>query len=248
MKLTLKSPVRPLVVAQAFGVNGAYYQANGLDIIGHDGLDLKAFHGEPIFASHDGQAFYEIDNYGGHGVVLITNTSFDYNGSQAAFKTIYWHMCDSSKEPKFKSPIEGNPWVQVKAGDLLGYADSTGLSTGDHLHFGLKPVTPNEPPQSIATLVPNNGYLGCIDPTPYLAEIIIDLKYGDTGDEVLKLQSALSALGYFTGDFYPHYGDITRAAVFAFQKDHIQLSFWERLQRGFYCGPKTRGALNNTGS
>lgn len=47
---------------------------------------------------------------------------------------------------------------QVKAGDLIGYADNTGkYTTGSHLHFGLRPVL----------FKPDNGYNGWIDPEPY---------------------------------------------------------------------------------
>ena len=57
---------------------------------------------------------------------------------------------------------------EVKCGDLLGLGDSTGLSTGDHLHFGLKPcnkdgVSSNE----------GNGYFGAIDPIPFYENIFV---------------------------------------------------------------------------
>lgn len=250
MKLQLKHPVEPLVIIQPFGVNGAYYQENGIGIQGHNGLDLQAHHGQHIYAAHDGQANYEIDDKGGHGVVVITNGSFDYKGGRSAFKTIYWHMVDSLKELQYKSPIEGNSWIQVKAGDLLGYADSTGLSTGDHLHFGLKAVYPNEPPQAVGTTNPDNGYLGAIDPSDFLPEaqphvFTSDIAMGDDGYECVKLQDRLLELGYFNHTTYPHYGELTRQAVLAFQIDHCNLSFWERIVlRGKSVGPKTRMALN----
>ena len=51
----------------------------------------------------------------------------------------------------------------VKAGDLIGHADSTGNSTGSHLHFGLYEQT-----ASGVRLNANNGYGGYLDPTPYM--------------------------------------------------------------------------------
>lgn len=192
-KLSLYYPVSPARLNQGYGVNGEYYQANGINIVGHNGDDLAAFHGQPIYASHAGTAFYEEDDSSGHGVVIITDqqydapTGFDEDGdlSKCFFKTIYWHMCDPVKESLYASPIwrasgevaNSGKGVLVKTGDLIGYADSTGLSSGDHLHFGLKAIKKGKPLLSgdapdvgiggWVNLYPNNGYLGAIDPTPY---------------------------------------------------------------------------------
>lgn len=258
MKISLKNPVSPFKIIQGFGVNGTYYQAHGINIIGHNGMDLQAYHGQPIYASHDGTAYYEIDTDQGHGVIVITDKQYDYLDGQSYFKTIYWHMVDSSKEPQFKSPVEGHTitgtGLPVKAGDLLGYADSTGFSSGDHLHWALKPVYQGESPQAWYNLVPNNGYLGCIDQTPYLENapkhiFSVDCSLGETNEEVRQLQLRLQSLGYFplnqtcTGFF----GSITRASVFRFQLDHIpNLSLYARyIARGSYCAEQTRNALNS---
>jgi murein DD-endopeptidase MepM/ murein hydrolase activator NlpD len=47
MKLELFWPVKPAPVSQSFGVNGAYYLANGIPIAGHNGIDFAATHGQP---------------------------------------------------------------------------------------------------------------------------------------------------------------------------------------------------------
>lgn len=242
MKLQLYYPVAPFKVLQGFGVNGAYYQAHGINIKGHNGLDLLASHGQPIYASHDGTAYYEVDGDQGHGVILITKDLYDYpDGTQGHFKTIYWHMVDSSKEPQFRSPVEGHTvpgiGLDVKMGDLLGYADNTGLSTGDHLHFGLKMVTPGEIDSTWISTGTDNGYMGAIDPTPYLNGLYasqasnttarhtfyLPMRYGDQGSEVLALQRCLQSIGYFPQTVQPtgFYGSVTRGAVFQFQQDYM---------------------------
>ncbi len=171
-KLSLFYPVKPNNVNQGFGVNGAYYQAHGINILGHNGIDFAATHGQPVYATHDGMAYFEIDSNQGHGVVIRSTEQADFDdGSTSYYKTIYWHLCDGDKEPQFTSPITATdytgPGQAVKAGDIIGYADNTGLSTGDHLHFSVKPIAPGEYPGTWDNVLQTNGYLGCIDAAPY---------------------------------------------------------------------------------
>ncbi|WP_395019808.1 M23 family metallopeptidase [Dongia sp.] len=187
MQLKLFLSIKPYRVNQGFGRDNTAASAlqtyRNLGLNGHNGLDLRASHGQPVYAAHAGVAYYEIDSNQGEGVVIRTAEPFDYKGGQAFFKTIYWHLCHPAKEPKLASPVflfeqqtpgQGMP---VKAGDLIGYADNTGLSTGDHLHFGLKPILPGDNNGTDATdfgigdfynVEQANGYYGAIDPTPYL--------------------------------------------------------------------------------
>lgn len=263
MKLSLYYPLKPHYITQKFGETAllSYYNANGVNFKGHNGIDLVSHHGDAIRASHDGEAWYEIDSSQGHGVVIRTNDKFEYGDSGCYFKSIYWHMCDSNKEPQYRSPIElftdiNKAGKQVKAGDIIGYADSTGLSMGDHLHFGLKPVAQNEFNGSFYNAAQENGYNGAIDPVPYFngqfAEDIqnfffqIDMKLGDKSEDVKQLQNKLRRLGYF---HYPvdtgFYGESTRNAVYAFQLDNVKLGWWaKKVYRGLYCYSNTREALN----
>lgn len=178
-------PMNPHHVNQGWGVNGAYYRANGINILGHNGLDLQAYTGQPIYAAHDGVAYFEVDANQGEGVVLITKDQYDYKGKQAYFKTIYWHMVDYSKHPQYKSPVldyqqkNGGKGMPTKQGDIIGFANTTGLATGPHLHFGLKPMVYGTSATSqdatddlrlglFQNIESANGYGGAIDPTPYL--------------------------------------------------------------------------------
>lgn len=157
MKFDLFYPVKPKIINQPFGNVSSTYTNMGL--AGHNGIDFFALHGEPVYATHDGVCFPEIDAQGGNGVVIRTNEAYDYNGTQVHFKTIYWHLTKDDAVVKTGQ--------QVKAGDLIGYADNTGLSTGDHLHFGLKPQAWNETDWTWVNAEQQNGYLGAINPTPY---------------------------------------------------------------------------------
>ena len=55
---------------------------------------------------------------------------------------------------------------RVKVGDLIGWADNTGVSTGDHLHYEVKPVD-----ELGNNVLRGNGFFGAIDPLPYLQNI-----------------------------------------------------------------------------
>lgn len=163
-KFELYFPVKPKRVNQSFGTNPEYYQKNITDesgkpiIEGHNGIDFYATHGQPVRATHDGVCYVGVDNREGYGVVIRTRESFDYNGREVFFKTIYWHLVNNI-------PVENGQ--VVKTGDIIGYADNTGLSTGDHLHFGLKPQAQGEENGSWYNVEQKNGYAGAIDPTPY---------------------------------------------------------------------------------
>ena len=159
MKLDLYLPLKVLpgetmFFSQVFGVNGTYYQNAGINIIGHNGLDIVTKHGQEVYAAHDGiitEAGTDIK--GGIGVVIRTKEKYDYLGGQNYFATWYWHL------ENFNVKIG----EEVSQGQLVGLADNTGFSTGDHLHFGLKALD-----DTFNTINKDNGYLGAIDPLPYL--------------------------------------------------------------------------------
>lgn len=157
MKLSLFYPVAPVNVNQKFGLPDPKYTALG--ILAHNGIDLASVHGQPVYAAHAGTCYPEVDDSGGNGVVIRTLITFDYEGTQVHFKTIYWHLMKADAVVKMGQV--------VKPGDLIGYADNTGLSTGDHLHFGLKPQTWSEENWTWMNPAQNNGFKGAIDPAPY---------------------------------------------------------------------------------
>lgn len=230
---TLKStiqlyyPIKPVHINQAFGQNmNSYYREKGL--LGHQGIDFRAFHGQPIFAAHDGICLPEIDDHGGNGVVIVS--------SDGTYKTLYWHLIDDDAVV--------DTGQKVKAGELIGYADNTGQSTGDHLHFGLCFF-----PQDF-----NNGYGGYTDPQPYFngkyAEDINNppaplpkfqftktLKMGSWNKEVRELQSFLKGVNLYSGVVDGIYGKVTMASVIAFQKAN-------NLQADGVVGQLTRKRLN----
>jgi murein DD-endopeptidase MepM/ murein hydrolase activator NlpD len=110
------------VVTQPFGVNPDIYAYWGLP--GHEGLDIRAPMGSKIYACADGEVYDVHDRiddshpYGRH--VRIRHAH--------GYRTVYAHL--------EKVLVSKNQ--QVKMREVIGKADSTGNSTGSHLHLTLK--------------------------------------------------------------------------------------------------------------
>lgn len=85
----------------------------------HKGVDFRAATGTPIPAAGAGRVVKRGYN-SGHGNFIRIR----HNGS---FETLYAHMS------KFKKGV--NVGTVVKQGQIIGFAGSTGLSTGPHLHY-----------------------------------------------------------------------------------------------------------------
>lgn len=162
MKLELFWPVSPVYINQSFGESPDYYKKYG--ILGHNGIDFMATHGQIVRAAHDGiVTFAGEDGSGGWGVVIRTEDEREYEtGKQALIKSIYWHFIPAI-------PVKAGQ--KVSCGDVLGFADNTGDSTGDHLHFGIKPVKRGEQEWQFDNIEQANGYHGAIDPFPFFGKV-----------------------------------------------------------------------------
>jgi murein DD-endopeptidase MepM/ murein hydrolase activator NlpD len=143
-------------IGQPFGANWADYSQFGL--IGHNGVDFPTSRGEPIFAAHDGWIVEQTARETGFGLRISQRIEADGK----YYLAIYGHML------RLEVPVDitynwDNMTRPVKQGQVIGYVDSTGYSTGDHLHFGLYEYAANGD-----KLNSNNGYGGAIDPSPYI--------------------------------------------------------------------------------
>jgi len=113
-------------------------------LLGHNGLDFGLPNDTPIYSPHDGR---------------ILENAYDKNGYG-------WYIKIESK--KEGSVLAHNRRFVVKIGDdvkkgeLVGYSDNSGFSTGSHLHWGYYRLPRNR----------KNGYNGYIDQTPYLKDNI----------------------------------------------------------------------------
>lgn len=87
----------------------------------HKGVDWAAPVGTPVEAAFDGEISFQGDGGSYGNLVKISHA----NGRE----TRYAHMQ--------KFAIASGVGTKVKAGDVIGYIGTTGLSTGPHLHFEL---------------------------------------------------------------------------------------------------------------
>lgn len=132
-------PVKPLVINQRFGENTACVSTDGKNTVitcnglkpppgfqslygpaGHLGLDLRAIHSQPVYCALDGVVDY-IDTKERSG--LDVRVVSEWRGRK--LKHIYEHLLGYQ-------PKKGD---KVSSGDLIGWADNTGYSSNDHLHF-----------------------------------------------------------------------------------------------------------------
>lgn len=184
MKLELFKPIKPFLISQAFGKNSLplYFS---LGMLGHNGLDLVAGHGQEVRAAHDGiVTFAGEDGSAGWGVVLRTENEREYGNATAFFKTIYWHLLPAI-------PVKAGQ--KIKCGQVIGFADNTGLSTGDHLHFGLKPVFQGEQDWQWGNVEQLNGYFGAVDPLPYLSKMYAE-DFRSIQDKITELITKVANL------------------------------------------------------
>lgn len=182
------NPQSDIYISQGFGNNpkfiqdtvingitykaGTYYYAS-FNLKGHDGLDIACPVGTNVYAAHDGfvQFFKDPDGYG-------NNIRLGFNADGYTYDLIYGHLL------KYEGVSR-----DVKAGELIGYADTTGFATGPHLHFGIRLW------YNGVVLNYNNGFFGYVDPTEYLKGTEMLLLKADN-DPTVFVQSADTLIGF----------------------------------------------------
>lgn len=87
----------------------------------HEGIDLRASTGTPIFAAADGKIVYAARRLRGYGRMVAILHEDDWS-------TIYAHL----------SKIKSKVGQEVKKGALIGFSGNTGRSRGPHLHFEIR--------------------------------------------------------------------------------------------------------------
>lgn len=137
-------PTNYLYVTQLFGANPQNYDEYGLP--GHEGVDIRAYSGTPIYAVAHGRVTWAGDGGGAYGIYVIVDHGDGWS-------TAYAH-CES---------VLVSAGETVTAGQQIARADNTGNSDGSHLHISLKRAGHTYVDARGVTW-PRNYH----DPTPYL--------------------------------------------------------------------------------
>jgi hypothetical protein len=125
-------------LSQAFGENPQLYHHLGLP--GHNGLDWNMPEGQEILAVDEGFIIRVEERPEGFGKYIKIQHQWG--------QSLYAHLSE------FKAVLN----QPVKQGDVSGLSGNTGLSTGPHLHFGMR----------IKPYAKNDGWYGYTNPQRYL--------------------------------------------------------------------------------
>lgn len=129
-----------------------------MGLLGHNGEDLMAIDGQKVYCAQDGVVVeVQTEPERGLGIGIITDEPYDLGElGTHRIKMRYWHL----------KGFNCKMGDLVKVGQVIGYVDNTGYSSGTHLHFEIKAVEYN-PDGSYFNIFQNNGMFGAIDPHPY---------------------------------------------------------------------------------
>lgn len=179
-KLKLVYPIRPYRVNQKFGENTPcvsgfgkptqrivdgtqttcpvgfekLYQKFGME--GHNGIDLAAGV-QPVYATCAGTVIeQQLVEARGLGLGIVTDEPVDLQSGTHYAKLRYWHL----------KSFKVNVGDHVAQGQVIGYSDNTGYSSGNHLHFELQPMKKTSSGQYTRVDPPGN-IAGAVDPEPY---------------------------------------------------------------------------------
>ena len=143
-------------ITQEFGVNKEYYSQFGLQ--GHEGIDLI-----PTGTVWD---IYALED----GIVVLDDVVGSVSADPYGKIVTLWHP-NIKKATMYCHLAENyvSKGQTVKRGEKIGKMGSTGNSTGAHLHLNLFEVDDNG-----TRLNKNNGFLGGINPKPFLEENVPD--------------------------------------------------------------------------
>jgi murein DD-endopeptidase MepM/ murein hydrolase activator NlpD len=87
----------------------------------HDGIDLRASSGTPVYAAFDGKVIYAGSKISGYGRMIVLRHA-------GKLSTIYAH----------NSKLQVRPGQTIRRGQLIAYSGNTGRSSGPHLHFEIR--------------------------------------------------------------------------------------------------------------
>lgn len=204
-------------ITQVFGVDPQFYKQFGFP--GHNGIDYGIPNGTPVKAAASGtvaMVAFENGGYGNYVKLAHTDGATQYN-------TYYAHLTNASVSAGQK----------VNAGDVIGFSNNTGASTGPHLHFGLR-ITGQNP-----------SYKGYVDPMPFFAPSVPTTPgtpgTGATFPDAVTLPNQQFEVIFETlnvrngpGVEFTIVGQLTKGAKITGKRLHSK-SMWVEIEPGKWC-------------
>ena len=203
-------------ITQLFGENPDIYKKWGFP--GHNGIDYGIPNGTQVKSAASGtisQVSFENGGYGNYVRIAHQDGSRNYY-------TYYAHLASAAVAAG----------QNVEAGQLIGYSNNTGASTGPHLHFGLK-IDGENP-----------AYKGYVDPMPYLTSGGADGEDDSSGaaqpDGValpgLQFEVTFDTLNLRNGPGveYAILGQLSKGDRFTSKKLN-SISAWVEVEPGKWC-------------
>ncbi|MCH7640973.1 hypothetical protein IID22_02100 [Patescibacteria group bacterium] len=216
MKILYCRPIKTNRISQNFGENRACVYPNGrvvgkrgglcpvgskdlyksVGMLGHNGVDRVAWFKEPVYFSYDflGWIKTEVDQAGGVGIDIVSKERVLKCNEPNCDETHYvkqrmwhhWEIVDGVWDKK-----------EVRWGTYVANADSTGLSSGHHIHESLKWC--NKYGDGIHNGKNgwlDNGYHGAFDPVKHpdieiIDEFIIDYLKKEVEVKITEVQLSL---------------------------------------------------------
>lgn len=105
-------PLKQIQISSPFGKRGEEF---------HEGVDLRAKQGTPVYAAQSGVVIYSNSTIGGYGRMVVVRHF-------ANLATIYAH----------NSKLLVKLGKRVRRGQLIAYSGNTGHTTGPHVHFEVR--------------------------------------------------------------------------------------------------------------
>jgi len=105
-------PVNDVQVTSQFGKRSGHH---------HDGIDLRAGLGTPVYAASNGRVIYAGSKISGYGKMIVIK-------HDKKLSSVYAH----------NSKIYAKKGKEVRRGELIALSGNTGRSTGPHVHFEIR--------------------------------------------------------------------------------------------------------------
>lgn len=202
-------PIQPFQLTQGYGENPANYKQFGL--AGHNGWDYKTKFPDTPQGYRDilsvyKQTFYKRGNEGtkGYGIYFETTCQL-----KSLWKLTYAHC------------LNVDTFVEKVEGQRMATSDSTGNSSGSHLHFTVKRIKIVNGVHQVQNY--NNGYFGAVNPQEFFDELKLQIPPTNGGvpvnyqqgsgkfDQVVKLLNQNKLIDYDNPERYYSNDDVINA-------------------------------------